>query len=1262
MDLKVSGLPSIFYGFAVLLSLVFGAHSSADRTSSLTGVSPHQSIYESRNSPFALRSSGFPGQTISKTSRAPNVFERYTSEDGLSHNTINCILQDQQGFMWFGTDDGLNRFDGYSFRVYRNDPEDPDSLSHNMIMGLIEDTRGNLWIGTYGGGLDRFDPERQIFHHYRHQPNNPNSLSYDRVRSLILDQSGVLWIATHGGGVSVFNPTSEKFDVLGPNPEDSGSAEGWLVDKIYEDEDGRLWIGSNDMGLFRYDRDNNQMSRFVNDPKDAHSLSSDLLLSAIVNDGSGKLWVGSFQGLNALSMDGGEFTQYRHNSDYSLSLSHDTINALLRDHTGNLWIATADGLDLYETETDSFIPYRTDPSDPRSLTGNLIISLYEDRAGDLWIGTRGSGLNRLDRYSARFDHIFSYPGEIDGLNNNIINTILEEPSGVVWIGTFGGGLNRWDRTTDSWRHYRHDPNNPKSLSDDVVTALLRDKQGELWLGTLNGGINRFDPTTETFEHISVGSSDSSGLTANALIRTMMRDQAGMLWIGTHGDGLYSFDSKTGSTSHFHQDPEDPSSLNGNWIYALLEDTSGTIWVGTREAGLAKFDRSTRKFKYYVHDPDDPFSLGAGTINVIFQDRSGTIWVGMEGGGLNRMDRESGIFTRYGSREGFPSDAIYGIQEDDSGWLWISTGKGLVKFNPQNEIIKQYDRHDGLQGEIFIAGASEKGVGGEIYFGGFNGFNVFLPEEIIDNPHVPPIVLTSLTQVGEPMKLEVAVERLTELKIQRPDSHFEFEFAALDYNQSDKNQYAYRLEGYDEEWVQVGTQRFGLYANLPAGSYDLHIIGANNDGVWNETGLTLEVTVLPSTLETWWFRVTAGVVVLGLIFAAYRLRTRGIERRSRLLEDQVTSRTRELEALNAVATVVNRSLELSTVLEDALGKILEHTSIQAGAVYLYPENIEPDIASPAFPEIPLEIKSQVGFDSQDLNELQRTILGEILQYSAERAEIQLFDKPTLFEYKYGYLLAVPLVARKRRLGYLLGKYRKDVTVSEQEQALLASLGLQIGVAVENARLYSQSQRVAVVEERQRLARDLHDSVTQALYGVMLYSDAATGQLNRGQVETAQEHIDNLQETAQQALAEMRLLIHELRPPILEREGLEAAIANRLETVESRAGLKTRFQSDLPGRLDARTEEGLYRITLEALNNALKHANAQEVLVSLKFDGKTLFLSVSDNGVGFATKEGKTGGLGLPTMKERAAGLGGSLKILSAAGQGTCISVEVPYGIE
>lgn len=1224
-------------------------------------VSPPRISPSGITSPLILQSN-IPVQSPAGIRQISPVFQRYTVEDGLSHSTINCILQDQQGFMWFGTDDGLNRFDGYEFKVYRNDPDDPDSLSHNMIMGLVEDSQGNLWIGTYGGGLDRLDPGRQRFYHYSNQPGNPKGLRDNRVRSLMLDQSGTIWIATHGGGVNIFNPTKNTFDVLGPDPENPDSAAGWFVDSIYEAEDGRIWIGSNDLGLFRYERETNQMSQFVHEPEDGHSLASDILLSSIVENPSSELWVGSFQGLNVYSMDDKKFTRYMHDPSDLGTVSHDTINALMLDHTGNIWIATADGLNSYDAESDSFISYRNDPSNPKSLSGNLINALYEDHAGDLWIGTRGSGLNRLDHYSNRFQHVYSWPGDSDGMNNNIVNAILEDQNGVVWLGTFGGGLNRWDRASDSWSHYLHDPNNPQSLSHDVVTTIFQDEQGAIWLGTLIGKINRFDQVAETFEQISFGLSGSVELTTDAGIRSMIQDHLQVVWIGTHGDGLYSLDPEDGSFFHYQHDTGNPRSLSDDWIYALLEDTSGTIWVGTRDAGLNKFNRSTSEFSNFVYNPDDPYSLGKGAINVIFQDSSGILWVGTEGGGLNRMDSESGSFVRYGTDEGFPSGEIYGIQEDEKGWMWISTGNGLVKFDPLREIIKTYDRQDGLQGDIFLAGSSEKAANGEIFFGGFNGMNFFDPEEIIDNKDAPPMILTSLTQAGKPMALEMAVERLSGFQIKRPDSYFEFEFAALNYNQADKNQYMYRLEGYDEDWVEIGTQRFGIYANLPAGSYILRILGANNDGVWNEMGLSLTVNVLPATWETWWFWSIIWVVVIGLSFTAYRFRIRTIEARSRQLEQQVVARTRELEAINAVGGVVSRSLDLSTVLENALVTILEYTNIQAGAICLYPENGDSPDISPEVDQRKLEVEAQVGFDPLALTEI---ISSSPFSGVSMETEIGHPDKADPIAERSaeitrggGSMLAIPLIARKRTLGYLFGKFPPGLQISEQEQDLLAYIGMQIGVAIENARLYSQSKQVAVVEERQRLARDLHDSITQALYGVILFSDAAAGQLNQGQVQAAQEHIHNLRETAQQGLGEMRLLIHELRPVILENEGLEAAIAYRLETVESRAGLKTRFRFEVSGHLDTKIEEGLYRITLEALNNVLKHAHAREVLVSLRFEGESLLLEVRDDGVGFRPEYGGISGLGLPTMRERAVAIGGSLRITSSVDEGTSIQVEVP----
>lgn len=1256
----------IIFCIAVLFPIILCFSKSTSLAQNHTEISLSPLNSQGSISPQAAAQPVIPLQSEPKTIQASSVFQRYSVEDGLSHSTINCILQDTQGFMWFGTDDGLNRFDGYSFKVYRNDPADPESISHNTVMALAEDDQGYLWIGTYGGGLDRFNPGQQTFNHFRYQADDPNSLSDNRVRSLLFNQSGILWIATHGGGVNTFDTKSGHFTVLGYDPENTASAKGWLVDNIYEDRDGNLWIGSNDMGLYRFDQNTGVMKRFVQDPNDAHSLTSNNLLSAIIKDNEGKLWVGSFQGLSVLSKDEREFTQYWQEPDNPHSLSHNTINALLLDHTGTLWIATADGLASYKAETNSFVTFRTDPRDPHSLSNNLINSLYEDSTGDLWIGTRGGGLNRLDRFSARFNHVFSIPDDHKGLNNNIVNAILDDGDGVIWIGTFGGGLNRWERATDEWHHYQNDPNDPLSLGHDVVNTILQDEQGTIWLGTLLGEINRFDPNADTFERNPFNFSESERVFTNAGIRAMIQDQEHVIWIGTHGDGLYSIDTKKGSIAHYLHNPEEASSLSNNWVYSLLEDSSGSIWVGTRDAGLNKLEGSKRAFSHYFNDPNDPFSLGTGAINVIFQDRSGGLWIGTEGGGLNRMDRGSGNFVRYGSAEGFPSNAIYAIQEDSVGWLWISTGNGLVKFDPIHEIIKPYSRRDGLQGDIFIAGASAKGTHGEMYFGGFNGINYFYPEQIIDNTHVPPIVLTSLTQAGEPMELDFAVERLSELQLQRPASHFEFEFAALDFNQPDKNQYAYQLEGYDDDWIRVDKQRFGLYANLPAGTYSLHIIGSNNDGVWNETGLILDVTVLPSTWETWWFWTLVGMIVIGTTFTAYYFRTRVIAARNRLLEDQVAARTHELEALNAVAAVVSRSMDLSTVLANALEKTIEYTSAEAGVICLFSEDTPTQDDLYSKNEGPLEVKAQIGFNAINIKELEGTVLNEILSYPPVRAEteqveneLKRHDESIIFPFEMGSLLVVPMVARKQRLGYLIGNYPKEKAISEQERDLLASIGLQIGVAVENARLYAQSQAAARIQERQRLARDLHDSVTQALYGVMLYSDAAAGYLEQDHPDIAQNHIRNLQTTAQQALAEMRLLIHELRPAVLERDGLETAIANRLESVEGRAGLKTRFQFELESRLDAQTEEGLYRITQEALNNVLKHAHAKSVLISLQKDDGDVYLEIRDDGVGFEPARNEPGGLGLASMRERATALGGNLEIVSSPENGTRILVEVPY---
>ena len=691
---------------------------------------------------------------------------------------------------------------------------------------------------------------------------------------------------------------------------------------------------------------------------------------------------------------------------------------------------------------------------------------------------------------------------------------------MLWIGT-DAGLDRYDRDENLWYHYQNDPFDPQSLSHNFVRVIYQDRAGAIWIGT-SGGLDRFDQETERFIHYINDPVDGNSLSHN-VVMFIHEDREGMLWIGTKGGGLNRFDPKTGQFTRYQDDPGNSQSMGSNRLWAFHEDRAGIFWIGTAN-GLVGFDRETRKYTHYHADPNDPHSLSHNVIMSIYEDREGRLWVGTIDG-LNKFEPESETFIRYTEKDGLPNNVIYGVLEDGQGRIWISTNKGISRYDPRTETFKNYDVTDGLQGNEFNGGSYYKSNSGEMFFGGINGLSAFYPELIVDNPHVPPVVLTSLTQGGENVQLYKSVDSLAGVTFEWPNNFFEFEFSALSYANSEKNQYAYKLEGFEEDWNYIGTKRYGRYTHLPGGTYTLRLIGSNNDGVWNKEGVSIKLTIVPPVWATWWFRGFITAVLLGAGFIAYRLRIRSIEAHRRELIELVEERTTELSRTNGL---LEKEIDSRRLAEEAL-------------------------------------------------------------------------------------------ARKAAL-------------------------------------------TAVASERNRLARDLHDSVTQSLYSLTLFTQAALELGETGKSEQIKHNLTRIADTAGQSLKEMRLLVYNLRPITLEDEGLVGALRHRLDSVEGRAGVQTRFVVKPEGAIELPTavEEGLYRIAQEALNNAMQHAHATSVSVCIVVspDGRRLELEVSDNGCGFDPEGVKDkGGLGLISITERVRDLGGKLSINSVPEQGTTIKVSL-----
>ncbi|MEM7351964.1 MAG: two-component regulator propeller domain-containing protein [Acidobacteriota bacterium] len=852
----------------------------------------------------------------------PMRFEQLSIEDGLSQSVVNCIVQDSAGFLWLGTQDGLNRYDGYEFVVYRHDPRDETSLGHDWIMAIAEDSSGDLWIGTEGGGLSRWHRASDTFSRYRHDPDDPQSLSDDRIIDLNLDRAGTLWVGTLGAGLNRFDRATSTFERFRHDPADSSSLAHDRVGVIHEDRAGRLWVGTWG-GLDLFDRERRVFRHHRHDPHDATSLTDDRVRT-ILEEQNGSLWIGTRAGLNRVMLatekaspaTGIALRFERHLADSRRSgrLSDDWVRALLQDQAGRLWVGTDGGLNLWHETEERFTSYHPRPVDRDSLHSDHIVQLYQDWSGILWIGTVGGGLHKWNPADWALEHYRSISD--DGASRSIF-AVTEDPRGGLWLGTFGGGVERVDRGTGVRRRLTHDPADPSSLSDDRVTALLSDRQGGLWIGTVAGGLNHYDPVSDRFVHHRHDPTRGDSLAANG-VTALHQDGEGRLWVGTYGGGLDRYEGE-GSFRHFAYPPADSTCLGGNRVFGIAEDASGYLWLATDGGGLDRLDPTTGTLLHLHHDPDAADSLAGNEVISVHVDPSGQLWVGTKGRGLDRLlslDETTGSarFANISLADGLPDGTISGLRSDLDGRLWLSTNRGLVRLDPASGELLSFDTDHGLQSNEFNLGAHYRNAEGELFFGGVNGLNVFRPEQLQLNRHRPSLVVTAVSKINQPSSLGKPAFALAELELAHTDYFFSVEMAALDFTAPQENRYRYRLEGFDEDWVDLGPRRRVTFTNLDAGHYTLRLQGANNDGLWNEDGTAIRISVAPPPWRSVW---AYGLYILALVTALellVRLHQRKIDRERAIAERErglATERQRlltEREALIEELEAKNAELE------------------------------------------------------------------------------------------------------------------------------------------------------------------------------------------------------------------------------------------------------------------------------------------------------------------------------------------------------------------
>ena len=802
-------------------------------------------------------------------------FERLSVEQGLSQQSVLTILQDRRGFMWFGTQAGLNRYDGYRITGYRNEPGNPDSIPDNYVMASYEDAQGRLWFGTKGG-LARFDGATGRFLRYAPPDEASRRAGNRSVFAIVPARDGGLWLAT-GDGLLHADPASGRVRTFRHDPLDPSSLGDDRVNALALDGKGNLWIGTA-AGLDRLAPGANRFEHHAIDPQDAQR-NTVLALSMGPRD---TLWIGTGAGLEAWRL--GQGAPERRRLGPAEGIGEVRILALYHDSGSTLWVGTdMEGLKWLDPAGGRFLTYRNDPSDQHSLADNQVSAMLVDRTGTLWAGTQYGGVSRTDLASGGFARY----GVAEGLGRAKVRAIAEDPDGRVWIGTTGDGLLRMDGSGGRIERIGGAGGVDGTGADapgDVVTALAV-AHGRTWIGTPTGLLWR--NAGGRIGGVALGAAPGA-----SYVQALHAGRSGTLWIVTRG-GLAALAPGSASVRSWRHDPDDPATLGENYGFAVLEDRRGIVWIGT-ENGLERYDPASGRFSRFRHDPRDPNGLRHSRVYYLMESSRGELWVGTAGG-LHRMEGgpDGTRFRFYPFMRGREALAIGAVLEDRHGALWASTTAGITRLDPASGQVKNYTSKDGLVDGAYFVGAGLRARDGRFYFGGVNGMTAFQPDAVRDNPYPPKVAITDFLVLNRSRAIPDIHDRPA-MTLSHRDTVFTVEFAALHYADPDANRYAYQLEGFDSGWVEADARRrFATYTNLDPGPYVFRVRASNKDGVWSPEATTLDITITPPFWKTWWFRGMAVLAVLALFTAGYRLRIRALVGQKQLLEREVGARTDEL---------------------------------------------------------------------------------------------------------------------------------------------------------------------------------------------------------------------------------------------------------------------------------------------------------------------------------------------------------------------------------
>lgn len=844
-------------------------------------------------------------------------FEHIGIAEGLSQGTVNHIMKDRKGFLWFATQDGLNRYDGYDFKIYRKDPGNPNSLSNNFIWTTVQDQQGIIWIGTFGGGLSKFDPKQERFTTFLPDPADiRHSLAHTGVRALHEVNDSILLIGTDYG-LSILNTQTETIRTFHPKLEGSAHYPGQNLLCFERLDANRILLGDK-FGVFVFDLIKEEFSSLfeLKRGNDRQSFSvQDIALGK-----NRDAWLATARGLMLISVEDSStkrVKQYEfHRADDPRSLLTNSLSSLHMDQD-RLWIGSGRGLSYMDLEesgktSPAFTHSQHDPKKAESLAHNQINHIFGDQSGFLWIATK-AGLSKLPQKDPVFSSIgFEEDGQ--GLCNSSVLGMEEDAAGNLWVATVGGltKIRNWKQENRQFTCYHLPDYFPAGAQSDYILNVCKDNKEQIWVCTRRGGLARLisDASGEpTFDHYSPDANNPQSI-GSSTIYTLFQDQSGTIWLGTSGGGVNAFDPISKQFTRYLHDPKDSTTLPHPYVYALLEDHQERFWLGTAGGGLSKMDRKTGTFSTYSLKEDNPASLSNDMVLCLYESRDKKVWIGTANG-LCLMESE-GVFRRFFEKDGLPNNVIYGILEDKEGYLWLSTSKGIsrVQYVDGTFSTLNFDPSDGLQGWEFNQFSFHQSSDGTMIFGGTEGITMFHPDSLQLNQRLPEVVLTGFKLFNQEVPVEGQDERaeayslpmrISDLnKIELPfDQNFlSFEFAALEYTNPSQNQYAYQLIGVDKEWVYSGTRRFADYPNLPSGTYTFQVKASNNDGIWNEQPISVLISIAPPPWKSWWAYLIYAFLIIGGIYQLIRYRTRKVRQAVRLQARIEQAKVEERELVRA----------------------------------------------------------------------------------------------------------------------------------------------------------------------------------------------------------------------------------------------------------------------------------------------------------------------------------------------------------------------------